>query len=40
MPNRGAKDRKRKRILINKQLAKQGRTSKQYKKRLEKKDKK
>ena len=32
MPNRNAKDRKRKRILANKQLAKQGRTAKQYKK--------
>ena len=36
MPNRGAKDRKRKRILINKKLAQQGRTAKQYKKWLEK----
>ena len=36
MPNREAKDRKRKRILLNKQLARQGRTAKQYKKWLEK----
>ena len=36
MPNRGAKDRKRKRILINKKLAQQGRTANQYKKWLEK----
>ena len=37
MPNRGAKDRKRKRIALNKKLAKQGRTAKQYKKYLAKK---
>lgn len=37
MPNRNAKDRKRKRILLNKQLTRQGRTAKQYKKWLEKK---
>ena len=40
MPNRGAKDRKRKRILINKKLAQQGRTAKQYKKLLEKNESK
>ena len=32
MPNRKAKDRKRKRLALNKQLNKQGRTSKQYRK--------
>ncbi len=37
MPNRNAKDKKRKRALLNKQLAKQGRTAKQYKKYLAKK---
>ena len=31
MPNRGAKDRKIKRILINKKLAQQCRKDKQYK---------
>ena len=40
MPNRNAKDRKRKRILTNKKLAKQGRTAKQYKKWLEKNESK
>ena len=40
MPNRGAKDRKRKRILTNKKLAKQGRTAIQYKKWLEKNESK
>ena len=40
MPNRGAKDRKRKRILTDKKLAKQGRTAKQYKKWLEKNESK
>ena len=36
MPNRDAKDRKRKRIATNKKLARQGRTAKQYNKWLEK----
>jgi hypothetical protein len=36
MPNREAKDRKRKRIALNKKLAKEGRTAKQHKKYLEK----
>ena len=36
MPNREAKDRKRKRIATNKKLTRQGRTAKQYKKWLEK----
>ena len=36
MPNRDAKDKKRKRALLNKQLAKQGRTAKQYKRWLAK----
>ena len=36
MPNREAKDKKRKRIALNKKLARQGRTAKQYKKWLEK----
>jgi len=36
MPNRDAKDRKRKRIALNKKLAREGRTAKQYKKWLEK----
>ena len=36
MPNRDAKDRKRKRIATNKKLARQGRTAKHYKKWLEK----
>ena len=36
MPNRDAKDRKRKRIATNKKLARQGRTAKQYRKWLEK----
>ncbi len=40
MPNRNAKDRKRKRILTNKKLAKQGRTAIQYKKWLEKNESK
>ena len=37
MPNRDAKDRKRKRIATNKKLAREGRTAKQYKKYLAKK---
>ncbi len=36
MPNRKAKDRKRKRMLLNKKLAAEGRTAKQYKKWLTK----
>ena len=36
MPNRGAKDRKKKRALLNKKWAKEGRTAKQHKKYLEK----
>ena len=40
MPNKGAKERKRKRILTNKMLAKQGRTARQYKKWLEKNESK
>ena len=36
MPNRGAKDRKRKRIALNKKLAREGRTANQHKKWLEK----
>ena len=39
MPNRGAKDRKRKRIALNKKLAQEGRTANQHKKWLEKKGK-
>ena len=34
MPNRKAKDRKRKRKLLNKKLAAEGRTAKQHKKWL------
>lgn len=36
VPNKSAKDRKRKRLALNKKLGKEGRTSKQYKKWLEK----
>ena len=36
MPNRKAKDRKRKRMLLNKRLATEGRTTKQHKKYLAK----
>jgi len=36
MPNRKAKDRKRKRILLNKRWATEGRTTKQHKKYLAK----
>ena len=36
MPNKGAKDRKRKRSLLNKKLEQEGRTAKQHKKWLEK----
>ena len=36
MPNRDAKDRKRKRIALNKKLAREGRTANQHKKWLEK----
>ena len=36
MPNRKAKDRKRKRMLLNKKLATEGRTAKQHKKWLAK----
>ena len=36
MPNRGAKDRKKKRALLNKKWAKEGRTAKQHEKYLEK----
>ena len=36
MPNRGAKDRKRKRRLLNKKLESEGRTAKQHKKWLAK----
>ena len=36
MPNREAKDRKRKRIALNKKLAREGRTANQHKKWLEK----
>lgn len=36
MPNKKAKTKKQQRAKINKQLKKQGRTAKQYKKRLEK----
>ena len=36
MPNRDAKDRKRKRAALNKELARKGRTAKQYKKWLAK----
>ena len=35
MPNRAAKDRKRKRMLLNKKWSKEGRTAKQHKKWLE-----
>tara|TARA_R100000742_G_C4191906_1_gene23715 strand:- start:269 stop:418 length:150 start_codon:yes stop_codon:yes gene_type:complete len=36
MPNKKAKDRKRKRIMLNKKLSKEGRTANQHKKWLEK----
>ena len=36
MPNKAAKERKRKRLALNKQLTKVGRTSKQYKKYMKK----
>jgi len=36
MPNKAAKDRKRKRYMLNKKLSKEGRTANQYKKWLEK----
>ncbi len=36
MPNRAAKDRKRKRLALNKKLQKEGRTAKQYAKFIEK----
>ena len=36
MPNRKAKDRKRKRVLLNKKLSAEGRTAKQHKKWLTK----
>ena len=36
MPNKAAKDRKRKRAALNKKLAKEGRTANQYKKWLAK----
>lgn len=36
MPNTGAKDRKRKRMLLNKKLAEEGRTAVQHKKWLKK----
>ena len=36
MPNRGAKDRKKKRTLLNKKWATEGRTAVQHKKWLEK----
>ena len=36
MPNRKAKDRKRKRMLLNKRWATEGRTTKQHKKYLAK----
>ena len=36
MPNRGTKDRKRKRMLLNKKWASEGRTAKQHKKWLAK----
>ena len=36
MPNRGAKDRKRKRAQLNKKWATEGRTAKQHKKYLAK----
>ena len=35
MPNRAAKDKKRKRMLLNKKWAREGRTAKQHKKWLE-----
>lgn len=34
MPNRAAKDKKRKRMLLNKKWAREGRTAKQHKKWL------
>ena len=36
MPNRAAKDRKRKRMLLNKKLSTEGRTAVQHKKWLKK----
>ena len=36
MPNRGAKDRKRKKAALNKKLAREGRTAVQHKKWLAK----
>ena len=36
MPNRGAKDRKKKRAALNKKLASEGRTANQHKKYLQK----
>ena len=36
MPNRGAKDRKRKKAVLNKKWATEGRTAKQHKKYLAK----
>ena len=36
MPNKAAKDKKRKRMLLNKKWAKEGRTAKQHKKWLAK----
>ena len=38
MPNRKAKDRKRKRMLLNKKLSAEGRTAKQHKKWLAKQE--
>ena len=40
MPNRKAKDRKRKRMLLNKKLSTEGRTAKQHKKWLAKQEEK
>ena len=40
MPNRKAKDRKRKRRLLNKKLESEGRTAKQHKKWLAKQEEK
>jgi len=40
MPNRKAKERKRKKILLNKRLATEGRTAKQRKKWLAKQEEK
>ena len=36
MPNKKAKERKRKRIMLNKQLAREGRTARQREKRKDK----